>query len=377
MLQRLRNFARRHKKKLIFTGVLAGGAYAAWRFVLPRLRDRVLHSVEATLLKELSRKPSKKKHLTRERYRHLIRVADTHAKAALGQLRERQLKCFDIEASQAKVRQAKSSEEKLNNLRALGVECLARLISSVYAVHLLLLLQRIQFTIVGREVANSAKEPSSTEETVADGAQDAVDDWKTHALFIEASRYFEEEGVSRIASTARKAVATAMERDRSPATLMTAGTLEELFLDVSRETDAGLLSEKDVGAFFLPSSLDPEDRLERAKVKPFLDEARDYFESPQFRGVLQALSVGTMRLIVGWLSDEAPDPAKAPLGGDRTCALAKLYGNFVNLADSALSPGGDLGLVERFAAEPLVNGLCEGLFFQDSEDTAAEACAQQ
>lgn len=377
MWSRLKNFGKRHKKKLIATGVLAAGVYCARRFVVPWLQDRLAKKIEEALREELAAKPSAKGQ-TRERFKHLLRVSDKHALMPLDQVRDRHQACFTIEALQASLAdaQAKTKEERLEALQALGIECVARLISSIYTLHMLLLLQRVQFNIVGRELAKSAStEPSSTP---VDGTTDSEDVLQVHSRFIEASKYLEEHGLSRIAASARASAVKVMEQlGYSPASKVTSGTLEELLLGVCTEADKDLLSDPDNSSSFLPASLDPEDPEQNAKIKPFLDEARDYLESPQFRGVLAAVSVSAVRVITGWLCDDSPDQATAPLADGRSLPLARLNGNFIELSRMVLTPDSELSLVEHFSAEPLVTQLCEGLYFQSGAESELASCPQQ
>jgi len=382
MLQGIWNFTKRHRKKLIFTGLCAGGAYYAWKVYLPRLQQQLLEKLlkesgDLKELLELARGEGAQGGAAadgggtgdggeaekRERFAHARQVSDAFVRKALAALTERHMGCFAVEACTEKVKTAQTKEEKLERFLELLVECLARMVSALYTLHALLLIHRVEFNIVGREVAASKG---------AVGAGGA--DGDVYAAFLDTTRYLKEQGVQHVAEAVRSAVRKCLEAAQlGPSTPVTAEALEQLLKDACREADAELLAEARSVSTLLPESMDSEvAEAHRGPAKKLLDEARDYLESPQFVQVFQAVTAKAAQRLAARLGDGAADPAAAPLAEGRSCPLAKLNGQFIKLSESLLDSEGDGGndFITSFAEEPMVNQLCEALYFQDAASAA-------
>merc|ERR1712232_216034 len=159
--------------------------------------------------------------------------------------------------------------------------------------------------------------------------------------------------------------------DRSglvPQKKVTAGDLEAFFIDVCREADKELLAEAKCAAVLLPDSDETGvPNAHRDKVKSFLDETRDYLDSPQFLSVFQATTTSAARFLTNLLGDGAIDPGVAPLSGGKDVPLAKLFGQLIEFSQPLLSEDGSSDLAAKFAEHPVVVELCHGLYFQESE----------
>eukprot|EP00933_Yihiella_yeosuensis_P037734 TRINITY_DN3171_c1_g1_i1.p1 TRINITY_DN3171_c1_g1~~TRINITY_DN3171_c1_g1_i1.p1 ORF type:complete len:367 (+),score=67.31 TRINITY_DN3171_c1_g1_i1:124-1224(+) len=362
VVQRLWNFAKRHKKKLIFSGLAAGGAYYAWNYWLPRFQQRMLEN----LLKELTEQSANgtpeqdAKERKEARFRHQQEVSDNYVRKGLQAFQMRFNSCFDADAFFTKVREAKTRETKLASFQELQVECLTMVCSSLYSLHALLLLHRVEFNITGRELAATeqrTKDPEapSEEETV-------------FSKFLESMEYFQERGASSVAEAVRSAVRTCMEKSGlTPQTLVTEESLTSFFHDVCVEVDSKLLlNNKAADTLLPPDSSDGTATKQLTQVKCLLDEARDYLESPQLVQVFQAVRKEGSLLVVKQLT--SVDEKVAPgLSNGGSVPLAKIFGGFITLSKSLLDSDreGDT-FIKKFAEQNVVDQLCRGLYFQTS-----------
>merc|ERR1719410_1967473 len=158
MLHRAWNFAKRHKKKLIFATVVGGGAYCAWKFWLPRLQQKLLERLlqdggDLRELLELARGADMEQNEKKARFAHKQSVSDAYVLKALAMLQERHGGCFAVEECSDKVKKATTREAKIQCLMEVVIECIARLVSALYTLHALLLLHRVEFNIVARDIA--------------------------------------------------------------------------------------------------------------------------------------------------------------------------------------------------------------------------------
>lgn len=356
MFGRLWNFAKRHRKKFIFGAVFAGGTYAAWRILLPKLQERMLQS----LLKELTdgglgagddREAPEKR---RQRFEHKQQVSDKYARRKLLALRQRQNDEFLDEARSSALQEAKDKATKLEAFKALQVECMAKVVSALYTLHLVLLTCRVGFNIVGREVEAAVAAGGVEEEANGKGG--------AHAEFLEALEHVCSGGFHGIAQALRAATQRcANSIDLAPQTKVTEELLQKFLTDSCREADAELLTQAKAPATLLPDGLEANaSEANRVEVKRLLDEARDYLESPQFLQVFQAAMSGAAGALAKGLAAEVP--------GDGPWPLAKLFGPMTKLAGILLDPEDEaselsgFGCAQRFAEAPEVVQLCEGLY---------------
>lgn len=351
MLGRLWNFAKRHRKKFIFSAIFAGGAYIAWQKFLPTIQERMLQR----LLKELADSASSagKKEAPvdtaekrRKRFEHKQEISDAHALKKLPALRQRQNTSFLDEACSAALKDAKDKGAKLEAFKALQVECLAKVASALYSLHLVLLTHRVGFNIVGREV-----EAGSGED--AEGA---------HVEFLAALEHPTSAGFDSVAQALRAATlkcGASRQPPLAPQTKMTAETLQEFLSEVCREADEALLTK--AVAVMLPEGLEANaSEATRKEVKRLLDEARDYLESPQFRQVFQAAVADALGPLAKGIVAE--------LSGEGPWSLAVLFGHMTKNAGvlmDATDEASDLSAFQcarRFAEKPEVVQLSEGLY---------------
>lgn len=303
-----------------------------------------------------SEDPKERKQL---RFKHQQEVSDRYVRKGLAAFQERHNSVFNADAHFKNVREAKTREEKLESFRELQIECLSMAASSLYCLHLTLLLHRVEFNITGRELAFlEAKRPS--QETKSE------EDESVLSKFLETMHFFEEKGPATIASTIRQTVRGCIERlDLSPQTAVTAATLSSFFREVCRELDTSLLAEERRVPLLLPdeSANGGADATE-TKVKRLLDEARDYVESPHFLNVFKASTdEATERLPKQLLA--LGDAAAEPLA-DGTVPLAKLFGSFITFSKNVFDPILAGGLeVTSFSENSLLEKLCKEIYFQD------------
>jgi len=390
MIGRVWGFLKRHKKKFFFGTLAAGGAaYAAWQFLLPRVSNKILQRLLKEIAKESENATNEDaERRRRERFEHKQQVSDTHARRKLAALRSQQINCFKVEACNAKLKEGRTREEKLEAFTALSVECLAKAASALYMWFLLVLLHRVAFNIVGRELAEGPERAGANGE--ADGAGEADDDG-AHAAFLQALDHLQEAGCEQIGEAVRQAVQVCLERAKLAPTVAIDGEgLQKFLADCCREADSGLVGNARAGALLLPDSLDGRAAPEqRGEVKRLLDEARDYLDSPQFVQVFQASTAQGAKLlaealvldIAGVAGGEGPwplakfNPALIKLGGamleDAPAAEAEAEAEVEAPAEGAAdaapavpSAGIAAALARGFAQEPRVEELCNGLYFQ-------------
>merc|ERR1719329_1588758 len=164
MIYRLWDFCKRHKKKLLGTAVVVGGGYVAYQAIKPRLQEyflkRLLQQMEqGDLLKEILggvEDPEQQKANKRAKFEHNQQVADRETRKGLLALNERLIAYLKVDAKRVELQAATDKAAKVKALTELQLECLARTMSGLYTMHLLLLLHRVEFNIVGREMSASS-----------------------------------------------------------------------------------------------------------------------------------------------------------------------------------------------------------------------------
>jgi len=350
VFSRLWNFAKRHRKKLfVGTVVVAGGSYVAWTVLLPRLQEYMLQR----LMKELTGadSPEDARARRREQFEHKQQISDTHARRKLAALRGRLNALFAEGECTQKVQEAKTREAKLEALGALQVECLAKAAAAVYMFQLILLVHRVGFNIVGREVGS--RSPEHEEEV--------------HAAFLQTLEFLEGVGAVRVAEVVRRAARTCVDRaDLTPTKAIDTRSLEKILAAVCREADKELLAEAKGAATFLPDELNskPPDTV-RKPVQRLLDEARDYLDSPQFLQVFQKATAGGAKLMAQKIEQEMSGDGPWP-AAKFTGPLTKNAGLALDDSDSTVAFNG-AALASKFAEDPRLTEFCEGLFFQGEE----------
>lgn len=357
------NFAKRHKKKLIFSAVVAGGAYAVWRSLQPKLEE--LQELQKLLSKlaeassaggaegaDGANSAEEKERKQRQRFENKQQTSDVHARKYLPVLEQRQNETFLVEACSAALREAQDREAKLEAFKALQGECLAKVASALYTVHLALLMHRVGFNIVGREV----------QVAVDKGEEQPDEAGSAYVEFLTALEHFSAAGFAGIAQALRAAtlkVVASMEF--TPRTQVTAELLQTFFSDVCREADTAILAQAKAPAMLLPDGLEANvSEANRQEVKRLLDEARDYLESPQFLQVFQTRTADATGVLVKGLVADAAGEGPWPLG-KFFGSITKSAGLVVAAEDETSDLSG-ASCVRRFAEAPEVLQLCEGLY---------------
>jgi len=363
MFERLWGFAKRHKKKLIFTGVVAGGSYVAYKVYLPRLQDHLLQKLLKDdglkqflgELEKLGQEGAGEKESPQVLFAHKQQVSDKEVRKALTSLLQKHLFLFSCEELSENLRKAQTKEEKLACFKALQAESLSKAASALYVLHALLILSRIEFNIVGREI-NAARAANGDEKKDGDA----------HTAFLDTTRYLKEDGLQRIADAVRRAVDVCSQRAKlTPTGAVTTDQMEAFFIDVFKEANGELLSKERSVETFLPASIDQEaSEPHRELVKRYLDEARDYLESPQLLEVFEIVTAGAAKRVSGMLSEKTGEK-DAPIAEGKSVALGKLSGFFIELSSNCLKDeDASNEFVSLFAAESKVNQFCEGVYFQ-------------
>ncbi|CAK9006866.1 unnamed protein product [Durusdinium trenchii] len=347
VVQRIWNFVSRHRKKLIFTGIVAGGVYYYVKVKLPKIQADLFDS----LLKELTEGASASNGQVEEQQRRVSfqkhqEVSDSYARKGLQNFLVRLQGCFKIDQCQAKVKAASDREQKLAALKELQVECLSMVASAAYSLYVILLLHRVQFNIAGREAISS-----KTGEIAQDGAESAA-----MQELIASTDYFLEKGAAMIVTATRSAVQAASLQPDAP---VSTESLTSFFKEVFEKL------EKEIWADGKGSALLPPDANSASQAKPLLDEARDYLESPQ---LLQALRSVTSAAAERLPFDLGKATNKAEALKEGTVPLAALFGGCISLAKEVLQDSTCTeAFIQAFADQTVISQFCEALYFQETK----------
>mmetsp|Transcript_32938 Transcript_32938/g.94601 ORF Transcript_32938/g.94601 Transcript_32938/m.94601 type:complete len:361 (-) Transcript_32938:94-1176(-) len=357
VLGRIWNFAKRHRKKLIFTTAIVGGAYITWNVVLPKLQERLMKKLLAELTQGAAGgQAGSTEEAQRKSFEHKQKVSDAYARRRLAALRAKQNTQFAEEACTARLKAAQGKEAKFEAFKAFQVECLAKAASAVYMFHLALLLHRVGFNIAGRELGVGGIESQS---------DDKMD---VHESFLQLLGHMEDSS-ARIADAIRKAVRDCVvEFGVEPTTPVGQKALEKLIVKSCREANKELLAESKGASLLLPDNLDETvAQADRPGVKRLLDEARDYLDSPHFLQVFEVAAARGAQLFSQGLEQELAGGT----GVTGPWPMAKFFGPLTKLAGSILDDSGDgdfsaQAFTRYFAEEPRLAEFCEGLFLQSS-----------
>lgn len=351
VVQRIWNFISRHRKKFIFTGILAGGAYYFLKVKLPKVQEDFFDS----LMKELAAGAASSNGQAEEQQRRASfqkhqEVSDSYARKGLRSFLARHQGCFKIDQCHAKVKAASNSEMKVAAFKELQVECLALLASAAYSLNVILMLHRVQFNIAGREAAAGQSGDSSE----ANGEPSAA-----MQELISSTDFFLE-GPAMVVNATRKAVQETT--SLQPETAVSTSSLSSFFKEVFQKVD------KDIWADSKGSALLPPDAAGLAKAKPFLDEARDYLESPHLLHVFRSVSNVTAERLPQEL---AKTGGKASALKEGTVPLATLFGGCITLGKNLFQADPDgtesaEASIRSFADQTVVSQFCEALYFQEA-----------
>lgn len=351
VVQRIWNFISRHRKKIIFTGILAGGAYYFLKVKWPKVQEDFFDS----LMKELAAGAASSNGQAEEQQRRASfqkhqEVSDSYARKGLRSFLARHQGCFKIDQCHAKVKAASNSEMKVAAFKELQVECLALLASAAYSLNVILMLHRVQFNIAGREAAAGQSGDSSE----ANGEPSAA-----MQELISSTDFFLE-GPAMVVNATRKAVQETT--SLQPETAVSTSSLSSFFKEVFQKVD------KDIWADSKGSALLPPDAAGLAKAKPFLDEARDYLESPHLLHVFRSVSNVTAERLPQEL---AKTGGKASALKEGTVPLATLFGGCLTLGKNLFQADPDgtesaEASIRSFADQTVVSQFCEALYFQEA-----------
>ncbi|CAJ1379928.1 unnamed protein product [Effrenium voratum] len=357
VVQRIWNFAKRHRKKLLagIVGVSGAGLYYFLRVRLPKLQQDMLEN----LLKELSEGATAssgqdEQQQRRVRFQKHQVVSDSYARRGLPAFLARHGSCFNTQACHAKVKEAKDKDTKLQAFKELQAECLALVASSAYALQVILLLHRVQFNIAGREVAVRHH----------DEMMDANEEGSAVMQLIDSTEFFLEQGPALVSAAARRAVKEALATaNLLPDTAVTAATLSAFFKEVFEKMEPELWADSK------GSSLLPPDNARLEKVKPFLDEARDYLESPQLLQVVRAVTAAAAERLPEELAATRGQAAGLKAGSVK---LALLFGGCMALGRELLEVEPEASenaeaAMRAFADKTVVDQFCEAIYFQEPQ----------
>lgn len=367
MIKPIWRFIQRHKKKIIGGGIVVGGGYVAYRVLKPKLQDYLAKrlmkemGLPEDMLKDLLgetldvEEPEQK----RKRFDHNQEVADRETKKGLEALNERLISAFRVDICTRSVQEAKTKDEKIAAIQDLQIECLARSMTALYTLHLLLLLHRVEYNIVGREIQ------------VSDGRlSDVTDGQETRQEYIEfvdiVEAHVTSAGLQQICEAMREAVKACWNADSiAPTTKVSEETLCSFLRNACRAADVTLLEAGKAPTMLFPESLDTSGE----KVKKLLDEARDYVESPQFLSVFRSSVDSALTHFVALLAEAAEDNSRAaPLPRGTSTPIAKLGGDCVTRSQAMLSSDDSGGFVKRFGEDALVLKICEAMYFEDTKN---------
>ncbi|CAE7940042.1 SMYD2 [Symbiodinium necroappetens] len=255
VVQRLWNFVKRHRKKLIASGIIAGGIWYALRVYLPRAQQRMFDELMKALQESgSSSDDSKAQQRSRARFQENQLVSDDYARKGLRSYEPKHAGCFKIDKCQQEVKEAKAKDKKIIAFKALQEECLSLLASAVYSIHVNLLLHRIINNIAGREARGRLSQQGAGATSKANGEEDA----SSMKELIDSTEYFLKEGPERMAAAARKAVKAAAEAvPLPPESSVNSESLSTFFVDVFNRMDQDVW-ENQKGASLLPPAQDQE-----------------------------------------------------------------------------------------------------------------------
>nr|AND95587.1 Peroxisome biogenesis factor 3 [Chromera velia] len=346
-LSRAWGFVKRHKYKFIIGGALVGGAYVIRKFWIKttELHKLLANNISnAELLQQLTLGRSRewKMNLHFQRNQH---VADDTVKKGLVRVRANLFKLFCIDQVTVKLREQSnrlSPEEKAALFDQIKIECVSRTLASVYVLHLLLLLHRLEINIIGRQMFSE-------------------EDGKPHEqnyAFLSSTRYIQEEGLGPLVEVINTAVQRHLQR-LSPQDSTNLEELTGIMREICQEIDTQIVGEGRAVDFVCPEhvAVDDKNLSEEGKetVKQLLGETRDYLESPQFSAVLR-LSIDNAWKKLGELLKEKFAP-------DIQFPLARSFGRLCQLAENVLASNFSNAFIEDFAATPAVTELSEMVYY--------------
>lgn len=357
MFDRIWSTIKRHKKKL---GVLIFGGYIAYKILIPKIQmylvSRFLGSFgdpEALagpmrqLLDIVRGEDGVKK---QERFRHSQQVSDKYVRRNLEEVRVAHHDLYAIQDTTAALKsKVMTKAEKMEIFKNLQVECISRMISAIYLLHMLLLLHRVEFNIVGREMMDSAPQDGEQEHTFL-------------MSLLVSTRYVQEEGLKPLSACVREAVKSCCSSSQIEPTTRVSPIMFGSFLqDVCKKVDKSLLTGRASVTTLLPECIDKHITDEKDRVMCLLNEARDYVESPQFLEVFQVVSGNAIKEVTSQIFETGKEAG----GAEGKSILANLFGTMTNLSNTVLNA--DAVFIDRFAEEPIVTELCESVFFQPNE----------
>lgn len=161
-------FAKRHKKKLIFTIVLFGGGYCGVKYTIYKLKKFLLMSTTTSNLVD-------EQMLSMRKTEHYLSIKETSNQGVLSLVKSMQAKINEQLSSDELLEQLKQKPvNKLAIWETLKIKCLSRCLANIYATALLTLFIKIELNIIGAYLflSNShSSEHNVTEEWSAEFIQ--------------------------------------------------------------------------------------------------------------------------------------------------------------------------------------------------------------
>lgn len=296
------------------------------------------------------------------RFAHRQKVADDFVQAGLAALKVKLNELFLVEECTQQLQKAASKEEKLAAFKALQAESLGRAVAAVYVVNLVLLLHRVNFNIVSREIAASeAKAPGGV---APGGEQDAA-----YRLFLDATGVLQDAGLRSVSESIHRATQERLQKaEILPQTKVTGKILRDLFNEICGDASGELFGSAGAGQasqdshavqVLLPDSILAEvPEAQKEKVKSLLDEAQDALENPNCVFAFRKALESAVQELTSQLTGEGQ-----ALAGEAPVACGKLSGPLIDAGNSAFEVEGENRYVAAFAREPTVRELSEILYF--------------
>ncbi|CEM40076.1 unnamed protein product [Vitrella brassicaformis CCMP3155] len=358
MLSNAWNWAKKHRRKIIVGAVVVGGAIYIGRKLYRRARaslDDLLNSdhLKNDLLRQISLGRSAEWKMTLH-YQRNQKVSDMTVKKNLENLRTKLFELFEINDLTQTLRDNShqlSPDQKSAYFNQIKIQCLSRAVSSLYALHLLLLLHRLEINIIGKQMFGDDRRAGTEQEKAHD----------ENYAFLSSTRYIQEaEGLRVIVKGVTRAV-EACAGELQPQHELSLEELLTLLKDIASKADVELINDGLAVNTALPDNV--QDLCDNERLSPdgcrlvaqFLSETRDFLESPQFVSVFRLVIDRALKKTVERLSDKFQPGQRFP--------LARTFGRFCQLSEEVLSSTFSNAYIEDFANTPAVNELSEMVYF--------------
>lgn len=151
-------FAKRHKKKLIFTTILFGGGYCGFKYSMYKMKQFLLQSTNtADLVNEQM--------LTMRKTEHYLSIKETSNQGVLSLIKSMHTKINEQLSSEELLGQLKQRpENRLVIWETLKIKCLSKSLTNIYVTALLTLFIKIELNIIGAYLFLSNSQATNSNE---------------------------------------------------------------------------------------------------------------------------------------------------------------------------------------------------------------------